>query len=250
MSEAPLLIGRLTPSANLTEELARLLANEIESGKLVPGTKLPSEQKLVASSGVSRTVVREAIAALRARGLVVTRQGAGAFVAPDAGFRPFHIEPNELDSLAEVLRVMELRLGIEVEAAGLAAERRDKAQLATIRDALANIDKAVARGEPAIDSDFAFHQAIFAATGNPYFGRILAFLGRFIIPRQRVRIAFSSPAEQQAFLQRLQDEHGAIYEAIRARAPEDAREAVRRHLLNSIKRYRRLVATLEAGETR
>ena len=76
----------------------------------------------MARMGVSRTVVREAVAALRAEGLVITRQGAGAFVAADAGRMPFRIDPDGLGSIGDVLEVMELRLAIEVEGGG--ARRR------------------------------------------------------------------------------------------------------------------------------
>lgn len=245
MSDAPILIGRLTPPANLTEELVRRLTAEIEGGKLAPGARLPTEHEIMTATGVSRTVVREAFSALRARGLVTTRQGAGAFVSPEVGRRPFRIDPDEAGSLAEVLHLMELRLGAETEAAGLAAERRTPAQLAEIKRRLAAVDEAIGQGGNAVDADFAFHGAIFAATGNPHFLRFLEFLGRFIIPRQAVRAGFGSPSEQRAYLELIQKEHGAIVAAIGAREPEQARAAARRHLANSLDRYRRMVATTE-----
>ena len=77
---------------------------------------------MTASLGVSRTVVREAVAVLRAEGLVETRQGVGAFVVRDVQRRPFRIDPDGLRSIGEVVQVMELRTGVEVEAAGIAAE--------------------------------------------------------------------------------------------------------------------------------
>src|SRR3990170_4806447 len=106
----------------LTAELVQRLTADITSGKLPPGSRLPTEQELIAATGVSRTVVREAVAALRAEGLVVTRQGVGAFVPANAR-RSFRVDFDQLSSLREVLDVMELRTGIETEAAGLAAER-------------------------------------------------------------------------------------------------------------------------------
>jgi DNA-binding FadR family transcriptional regulator len=242
-----ILIGRLTPPANLTDELVRRLASEIESGRLVPGARLPTEHEIMTATGVSRTVVREAISALRAQGLVVTRQGAGAFVSPEVERRPFRIDADEAESLAEVLHIMELRLGAETEAAGLAAERRTAAQLAEIERRLRAVDAAIEEGESAVDADFAFHKAIFAATGNPHFLRFLEFLGRFIIPRQAVRAGFSSPEEQKAYLACIQKEHGAIVAAIGAREPEQARAAARRHLASSLERYRQMVATTEGG---
>src|SRR3546814_10580428 len=75
--------GPLPPSRNLTEELAMTLAERIRSGELAPAEKLPTEQEMIAAFGGSRTVVREAIAALRAEGLVESRQGAGGFVVGD-----------------------------------------------------------------------------------------------------------------------------------------------------------------------
>src|SRR5712672_943199 len=78
----------LTAPRRLTHELVERLTAEIVSGKLPPGARLPTEQEMIAATGVSRTVVREAVAALRAEGLVVTRQGAGAFVAEGVR-RPF-----------------------------------------------------------------------------------------------------------------------------------------------------------------
>src|SRR5512138_2792437 len=113
------LLQPLDAPRRLTAELVARLTADITSGKLPPGARLPTEQEMIAATGVSRTVVREAVAALRAEGLVLTRQGVGAFVA-DHARRPFRIDPVKLHSLREVLEVMELRTGIEVEAAGLA----------------------------------------------------------------------------------------------------------------------------------
>src|SRR5919108_177335 len=87
------------------------------------------------------TVVREAVAALRAEGLVVTRQGVGAFVSPEPQRAPFRIEPERMQSLDDILAVMELRLGVEIESAGLAAERATRAQMRTIGSALENIER-------------------------------------------------------------------------------------------------------------
>ena len=143
---------------------------------------------MTAALGVSRTVVREAVAVLRAEGLVETRQGVGAFVVRDVQRRPFRIDPDGLRSIGEVVEVMELRTGVEVEAAGIAAERTSPATRSRMTKALAAIDGAIARGEAAIDEDFAFHRAIAEATGNAHFMRFLEFLGRFLIPRQSVRV--------------------------------------------------------------
>ncbi len=230
----------LNPPRNLTRELVERLSAEITSGKLSPGARLPTEQAMMAAAGVSRTVVREAVAALRAEGLLITRQGVGAFVAADVERRPFRIDPEGLRSITEVLNVVELRMGVEIESAGLAAERGSAADAKRIGAALKAIDKAFARGDTAVDEDVAFHRAIANATGNPQFARFLEFLGRFIIPRRTVRPAAERTEEQRAYLISIQDEHRQICAAIRDRDPTAARAAMRCHLSNSRERYRKL----------
>lgn len=236
------LLRPVSPPRNLTREIAERLAEEITAGKLLPGARLPTEQEMVAAMGVSRTVIREAVSALRAEGLVVTRQGSGVFVAPDADRRPFRLAFTGLPSLAEVLDVMELRASVEVEAAGLAATRGSAAAKRRVGQALAAIDAALRRGESAIDEDFAFHRAIAATTGNAQFPHFLGYLGRFIIPRQSIRVAAHRPEGQRAYLETFQREHAAIADAIIAGDGERARRAMREHLLNSHERYRQLVA--------
>ncbi len=251
-SDAGLVLQPVAPPRNLSREIAERIAAHIAGAKLAPGAKLPTEQEMVAAMGVSRTVVREAVAALRADGLVVTpdglvvtRQGAGAFVAPDADRRPFRLALDGLPSIAEVLEIMELRASVEVEAAVLAASRGSAKARRRIAQALARIDKALRRGEAAIEEDFAFHRAIAAATGNPQFPHFLEYLGRFIIPRQSIRVAAHRPEGQRAYLETFQREHVAICESILAGDAERARDAMRQHLGNSQARYRRLAA--EAG---
>lgn len=243
-SEPNAVLRPVMPHRGLTREIAERIAGEIADAKLAPGAKLPTEQEMVAAMGVSRTVVREAVAALRAQGLVVTRQGAGAFVAPDIESRPFRLAFDGLPSIGEVLEVMELRASVEVEAAALAAARGSAAAKRRIGKALAEIDAALRRGESAIDEDFAFHRAIAGGTGNPQFLHFLEYLGRFIIPRQSIRVAAHRPEGQRAYLENSQREHVAIRDAIAASDPAAAREAMRLHLGNSQQRYRRLAAEM------
>jgi DNA-binding FadR family transcriptional regulator len=235
-----MLLRPLRPTRNLTEEVVARIAGEIRAGRLAPGARLPTEQRLMQAMGVSRTVVREAVAALRAEGLVTTRQGSGAFVAPDTSRVPFRIDPNGLSSIEDVLEVMELRLAIEVEAAALAAERMTAHTLAPIANALRSIEVAIGKGESAIAEDFAFHRAIAAASGNPRFGELLQFLGGYVIPRQSIRVAITTPQEQRKYLMRIQKEHRRIHAAIGAGQSAEARKAMRTHLSRSLTRYRRL----------
>ena len=233
----------LSPGLNRTQELAQRLAAEIRSGRLPPGSRLPTEQELSAETGVSRTVVREAVAALRADGLVTTRQGLGAFVASDVQRWPFRIDANDLKSVSDVLQVIELRMSLEVEASSLAAERNDSEDLAKIEKALAAIDSEIESGGNAVDADFQFHLAIFNAARNRYFPQLLQFLGHFIIPRQMIRVGKESDDQRARYLHRIQSEHVAIFDAIRARNPAAARKAARRHLSNALHRYQQAAAS-------
>jgi GntR family transcriptional regulator, transcriptional repressor for pyruvate dehydrogenase complex len=243
-SRKPSAFRPLEAPPSLTHELVLRLTEDITSGKLSAGSRLPTEQEMIKATGVSRTVVREAVAALRAEGLVVTRQGVGAFVA-DIVRRPFRIEFDGVRSLHEVLDVMELRTGMEIEAAGLAAERASGPQIHEIASAYMAIDGIIARGGSAVDEDFAFHCAIASATGNLQFLRFLQYLGRHIIPRQNVRVNSPHMKDPGAYMRTIQKEHFDILEAIRTSAPTKARSAMRRHLLRSRARYQELATKLE-----
>ena len=245
-ADKPAFLRPLRPTRNLTEEIVDRIASEIRSGRLTPGARLPTEQKLMHAMRVSRTVVREAVAALRAEGLVTTRQGSGAFVATDARRTAFRIDSAGLSSIGDVLNVMELRVAVEVESAWLAAERAKTWQIAAIMKALADVEAAIDCGDSAVNEDFAFHRAIADATLNPQFAQFLAFLGQHVIPRHSIRTTLASAAEQHTYLARIQKEHRRIAEAIRNRDGTEARRAMRAHLAKSLGRYRQLAE--RAGE--
>ena len=240
-------IRPLASEAKLSRRLFEQLAGEIRSGRLAPGARLPTEQALTRAARVSRTVVREAVAALRAEGLVITRQGVGAFVSAEPQRAPFRIEPERMQSLHDILSVMELRLGVEIESAGLAAERASKGQVRSISNALNAIQLASAAGGAAVDEDLAFHRAIAEATGNPEFARFLQFIGRHLIPRRIVTGLPERMGGRGAYLAMIQEEHRRIHDAIVARDPKAAREAMRRHLTRSLERYRKLAAEQKAA---
>jgi DNA-binding FadR family transcriptional regulator len=232
---------RQTP--NLTAELVDQLVGQIEIGALAPGQRLPTEQSIVEATGVSRTVVREALASLRARGLITTRQGLGAFVAVNPPLKTFSVAPDDLESIADILRLLELRIGLEVEAAGLAAARRLPGDLAQMRAHLEALELAIQATGSGAEADFAFHRAILSATRNPYFVRIFDVFGQSIIPRQRVRLEAMPPAQRKAYLRKIQREHRVMMDAIESGNPATARQAARRHLQHAYNRY-----TLLRGE--
>lgn len=229
---------RLKLQPSLTARLIARLTDEIEGGAVAPGERLATESAMMARFGVSRTVVREAVAALRAAGLVTSHQGRGVFVAKRSGNGGFALAAQDLASLGDILQVMELRLAVEVEMAALAALNRHERHLAAMQAELLRIDRAIARDDDAVEPDFAFHLAIAKATGNPYFHRLLDFLGTLLIPRRRVRLAADEPARRRLYLIGVQEEHRRIHDAIARRAADEAREAARRHIENSRERYR------------
>jgi GntR family transcriptional regulator, transcriptional repressor for pyruvate dehydrogenase complex len=241
---------RIRPVAaerKLSRRLFEQLAEQIKSGRFAPGARLPTEAALTRAARVSRTVVREAVAALRAEGLVVTRQGVGAFVSAEAQRAPFRIEPERMQKLDDILAVMELRLGVEIESAGLAAERASKTQVRAILEALNAIEAASAAGRSAIDEDLEFHRAIAEATANAEFPRFLQFIGRHLIPRRTVSGLTERMGGERAYLALIQEEHRRIYQAIESADPRGAREAMRRHLTRSLERYRKLAAEQAKG---
>jgi len=120
------------PPRNRTAQIAGLIADEIAQGCFTRGAKLPTEPDMIEAMRVSRTVIRESVAALRAEGLVVTRQGLDAFVSTDRRRQPFRMLPEAVTSVADVLDIMELRMAVETEISGLAAERESQIQLRAV----------------------------------------------------------------------------------------------------------------------
>ncbi len=229
----------LSPTPSRPAQLAEWFAREIRTGRLMSGEKLPTEQELNARCGVSRTVLREAMASLRSEGLVVSRQGSGVFVADHRANRTFRIVSDEVRSLTEIENILQLRLAVELEATAIAAKRRSNEDLAHMRRWLEAIDASIAAGDSAIESDFAFHCAISAATGNPYFERFMHFLGPVIIPPRSIRPLSETPDQSRLYLEHIQAEHRRIYQAIERRNAETARFALREHLEGSRERHRR-----------
>lgn len=181
--------------------------------------------------------MREALASLRARGLIVTRQGLGAFVA-ERRPKTFTIGAEEMASLDDVLKLLELRVGLESEGAALAAERRTAADLAAIDARLDAMDAAIKSGGLGADEDFAFHAAILAASQNPYFSRMMETFGSVMIPRRRLQLQDMSERDRAKYLAMVQREHRAIRGAVKQRDAEAARRTAHHHLKSSYDRYR------------
>ena len=225
---------------SLAFDLVDALGARIREGGLPPGAKLPTEGQVMAEFGVSRTVVREALSRLQAAGLVATRHGVGTFVVGPGDGGSFSIGPQQLETLRDVIAVLELRIGVEAEAAGLAAQRRNDHNLAVMRDALDEFGRAVEAGLDAVGADFRFHGEIARATQNAHFASLLSSLGSKIIPRARLEPAGVVDEARRAYLRRVNTEHENIYDAIVAQDADAARAAMRTHLVNSRERRRRL----------
>ncbi|WP_011578954.1 FCD domain-containing protein [Chelativorans oligotrophicus] len=215
----------------VTEELQR----QISTGALAPGAKLPTEQQMVIQFGVSRTVVREAVSALWANGLVEARQGSGVFVTGSKPHKSPGIFSEDMASLASALELFEVRMPLEIEAAGIAAMRRSVAQELAIQSALDHFKTSIINNQPPLEADLEFHMAIAEATNNHFYADALIFLARRTIARPHT--------SDKDYLAAVSAEHSRIASAISDQNPELAREEMRRHLAGSIKRYR--VATLK-----
>jgi GntR family transcriptional repressor for pyruvate dehydrogenase complex len=220
--------------AELSREVVRTLEHGIRARKFAPGQRLPTEKELGTRFGVSRAVVREAIARLKSDGYVETRQGAGAFVAARPGLLSFKLAAEEPIAHADLRHIQELRAAVEGAAAELAAVRRTAADLAAIRRELDAMAEAIRRGTDGSDADGRFHRCIGMATHNPHLYRFVEFLDHQFSETRRPGW---DPARHRAGKPRAaQREHQRLYAAIAAGNPRAARAAAVRHLMNSMVR--------------
>ena len=236
-------LARRTPPrarGNMVAEVVVQLREQIARGAFAVGDKLPSEARLTDAFSVSRTVIREAIATLRADGLVEPRQGAGVFVLEPASpeTRPFQVV--DVDKISSIIEVLELRTAVEMEAAALAAVRRSPAQEEEIYEAEAQIRALAQKGEATTEADFRFHRAVALATNNPRFVEFLDVMGSTVIPRSNLE-ADGRQRSSDSYIALISAEHRAIADAVAQGDGEAAREAVRHHLRGSQQRYRSLL---------
>ncbi|MDF1794525.1 MAG: FadR/GntR family transcriptional regulator [Thalassobaculaceae bacterium] len=223
---------------SLTQRTTDALRAKIAEGPMKPGDRLPTEKELEAEFGVSRTVIREAVAVLKADGLVEPRRGAGIFVLDPTLSRPRGMPAFLPGQMYQALDLLELRMAVEVEAAGLAATRRTLAQDARIRENMGGFGRALETGGKTVELDIAFHAAIAQSTNNTLFPAFLESLGRNAIPRSSLSQEQRERLISHDYLERVHQEHLAIADAISAGEADRAREAMRAHLSGSIARYR------------
>jgi len=237
MSASPL-AAQPRRARNLAEFVVGRITEQIETSALKPGDKLPTETQLMETMHVSRTVIREAISRLQAAKMIETRHGIGSFVLESRAER-LDIDMIPATTLRDVLSILELRISLETECAGLAAQRAQSDDIARIRTALDALNAANDAGRASVDSDLKFHIAVARATGNRYFVDILTQLGTALIPRERIDSAGIADEDPQAYLSHVNREHESIFDAIARHDAESARAAMRMHLSNSRERLRR-----------
>jgi GntR family transcriptional repressor for pyruvate dehydrogenase complex len=225
---------RVLAADRLSDQLAALMAAQIDGGTLAPGDRLPTEQRLAEAHGVSRTVVREAVHQLKSQGLVRSRQGSGVFVTEPPAHRALAFDPKLLESIDAVVQMVELRRVIEGEIAALAAQRATRAQVATIKRALLAIDDATERGELGVEQDLAFHRSVGEATGNPQFVRLLAILEAHL--RDAMTVTKGHESKRADFMAQVRREHRAILTSIADGNAKAARAAAIEHHLNGERR--------------
>jgi GntR family transcriptional repressor for pyruvate dehydrogenase complex len=218
----------------LHRDVMRLLIDDIVAGRRETGEMLPREVDLAAEFSVSRGVARETIRAMEERGLISVKHGKGATVSGPESWNVF--DPDVLVALldsergSEVLgQYLECRRILEVEAAGLAAERVAKKQLKGVETAYAAMETAAATTGPQSEqlfheADVAFHQALIAATGNQALG-VLADRIHSALVLARFPLARPEYREERAL-----PEHLRILEALRDGDPVAARLAMSEHL--------------------
>ncbi|MBN3764351.1 FadR/GntR family transcriptional regulator [Burkholderia sp. Ac-20365] len=222
------------PNRALSDTVAQQLLAQIDKGTFARGGKLPTEAVLSQEFGVSRTVIREAISRLKNEGVVEPRQGSGVYVSAHGAIRPLRIDYAEAMEGGSVLQILAVRRAIEAEVAAEAAMRRTDADMMAIDAALKKIDEAVAEGRDGVAEDVAFHRAIAAVTGNPYFLQTLSFLNQYL--EAGTVVTRRNEALREDFSRQVRDEHAAIAAAIRAGDPMAARNAAQTHMYNAARR--------------
>jgi GntR family transcriptional repressor for pyruvate dehydrogenase complex len=235
-TKAPPIAAVAGKGVTLVTQISDALRTMISRDELKPGHKLPSEARISELYGVSRTVVREAIAALRADGLVEPRRGAGVFVMEQVATAAKPFQGVDHARISSIVELIELRAAVESEAAALAAIRRSPAQEEEIIERHHQVLACIEAGRPTVDADFALHRAIVMAANNSRFTEFIDLIGPNAIPRANLQLA-----PDPEYLGQIHREHDRIVTAISNRESDAARAAMQDHLSGSQRRYRELL---------
>ena len=230
-------------SWRLADRIYEQILEQIVSGRSAIGDRLPSEEQLSKEHSVSRPVIREALSRLQADGVVITRKGAGTFVQRQPGREFLRLAP--IGGIADLMRCFEFRIGLEGEAAYLAAQRRTDEHIAAIQSAFDKLDEANAASELGVKEDIELHVAIARASRNQMFVQTLDALAVHVFNGMNVTRSLSLTRNQKR-LRLVQEEHRRIIEAIFASDNELARAAMREHIDNA--RHRALGDSVEPDQ--
>ncbi|NLB90726.1 MAG: FadR family transcriptional regulator [Clostridiales bacterium] len=211
------------------------LKQEIRSGAINTGDHLPTETKLAQKYGVSRTVIREALAALKNDGVIASHQGRGNVVLDSVERQSFRVsDVFESITRSEVNYIFEVRAILESEAAALAAKRGREEDVARIKTAFEMMEEAVEKKEHGSEAHLAFNCAIAEASGNPALSNLLSFLyGQLKTFARKLRM---DTLQDPCRTDKVRAEHRAIVEAICSKNAEMVRKATKSHLQNASER--------------
>jgi GntR family transcriptional repressor for pyruvate dehydrogenase complex len=225
---------RLSPEAGLPQQVAEHLTGEIREGILKLGQKLPSEADLCKQYGVSRTVIREAVARLRHDGLLESRQGSGVIVASWENRRAFRLDRLNMKDPFNINFIYEMRVLIGVESVVLAAIRHKPDDLKRLKHLMNEMAEAIKNDKDGAIPHRAFHKSIAEAGYNPYLIDFESFLQDRLweIFKQARRRTQTTPG----LASKVHNEHQLILDAIASSVPNLAREAALNHLRNAAKR--------------
>jgi GntR family transcriptional repressor for pyruvate dehydrogenase complex len=221
-----------------TEIILDQIKNFIKEGHLKWGDKLPTEMELSEKFEVSRTSVREALSALSLTGILEIHQGEGIYVkkSPSNAI----IEPLSFILLLEkdqIQNILEVRKALEIEAADLAAQRRENEDLETLRLLVEDMERDLPEAVNSEKTDLAFHLALAKASKNPLIDRLMNTIQEIISDTLHVTRALWLSS---GTTQRLVEEHREIYLAVAARDNHTARQLMYEHLLKVEKELNRL----------
>ncbi|MCL4745586.1 MAG: FadR family transcriptional regulator [Burkholderiaceae bacterium] len=214
---------------SLVVTVVEQLAHQVRSGAVAPGSRLPPESELCRLFGVSRTVVREAVARLKADELVETRRGRGLYVrnsGPVAGV--LRLQSPQGDAAQVAFELLEFRAGLEADSARLAALRRTPADIKALRRAFARLAAVQGRGRSGADDDLAFHLAVARTSHNAYIVQVLEFLSGAL--HRAISTSREIDLKRAESLADAHAEHTAIFDAIVAGDADAAVRAMRSHL--------------------
>jgi GntR family transcriptional regulator, transcriptional repressor for pyruvate dehydrogenase complex len=220
------IVYKIVQSSRLYEQIVEQIEQSVQKGDLKPGDQLPAERELAEQFGVSRTAVREAVKALREKGLVEAYPGKGTFIT-NGSSNPMRQSLDRMMRSAQVdatSSLVEVREILEPEIAALAAVRATEENLNSLREAVAVMDAAKRDPDAYIEADLDFHLELAEAAANPL---ILSLIDSIIgvLREQRMRIF-----EVDGGPDRGQYHHKKILEAMEHQDAQGAREAMRAHL--------------------